>query len=316
VTLYLVTGGAGFIGSHLAEALLARGDHVRVLDDFSTGREENLAALVGGKGVEVVRGEVSDPELCARACDGVTGIFHQAAQVSVPRSIEAPERSYEVNVLGTLRLLEAARVAGVERVVYAASSAAYGETPTLPKVETMTPDPRSPYASGKLAAEHMMSVWGRVYGLRTVCLRYFNVYGPRQADDSPYTGVIAIFARALIDGRRPTIFGDGGQTRDFTFIDDVVAANLAAVAADLSPGEILNVGRGEQVSLLRLLREMAEICGVEVDPIFEPVRAGDVRDSLASIEKACRLLGWEPRTDLRGGLEQTLAWYRSRGTGR
>jgi UDP-glucose 4-epimerase len=201
-------------------------------------------------------------------------------------------------------------------VVYAASSAAYGETPTLPKVETMTPDPRSPYASGKLAAEHMMSVWGRVYGLRTVCLRYFNVYGPRQADDSPYTGVIAIFARALIDGRRPTIFGDGGQTRDFTFIDDVVAANLAAVAADLSPGEILNVGRGEQVSLLRLLREMAEICGVEVDPIFEPVRAGDVRDSLASIEKACRLLGWEPRTDLRGGLEQTLAWYRSRGTGR
>ena len=314
MTRFLVTGGAGFIGSHLASALLARGDRVRVLDDFSTGREENLSQLGGAERVELVRGSLVDADSCARACQGVEGVFHQAAQVSVPLSIEAPERSYEVNVTGTLRLLEAARGAGVKRVVYAASSAAYGESEVLPKVEDMPHDPRSPYAAGKLAAEQMMRVWGRVWGIKTVCLRYFNVYGARQADDSPYTGVIAIFARALLEGRAPTLFGDGRQTRDFTYIDDVVSANLAALEADLEPGEVINVGGGERVSLLELLRTMAQILDVRCTPQFASPRAGDVRDSMASIEKAGRLLGWRPRTDLRVGLERTLAWYRTRHT--
>jgi UDP-glucose 4-epimerase len=214
MSLYLVTGGAGFIGSHLVHALVKRGDRVRVLDDLSSGRLENLAGLdVGEVGekcdVELVRGSITNPVHCRRACVGVHGIFHEAAQVSVPRSIEDPVESYEINVMGTLRLLEAARAGGVARVVSASSSAVYGNTQTLPKVESMPPDPLSPYASGKLGGEALMRVYGESHGMRTVSLRYFNVFGPRQADDSPYTGVIAIFARALLDGRPPTIFGDG-----------------------------------------------------------------------------------------------------------
>ena len=308
MNLYLVTGGAGFIGSHIVRALRAFGDRVRVLDDLSSGRLENLAGL----DVELVRGSIVDPAACASACAGVAGVFHEAAQVSVPRSVEAPRESYAINVTGTLNVLEACRVARVPRLVFAASSAAYGDTPELPKVETMPPRPLSPYASGKLAAEELLRVWGLLHGMRTVSLRYFNVFGPQQVDDSPYTGVIAIFARALLEGRRVTIFGDGSQTRDLTYVDNVVAANLAAMDGDLDPGVVINVGGGERISILELYREMAELVGSDLEPIFAPPRAGDVKDSLASIDRARSLLGYVPRVGWREGLARTVAWYRER----
>jgi len=317
MALYLVTGGAGFIGSHIATALVERGDRVRVLDDLSGGDPGNLAHLpVGelerGAAVELLQGDVSDSDACRAACAGVRGIFHEAAQVSVPRSIEVPERSYEVNVTGTLRLLEAARAAGAMRIVFAASSAAYGNAALLPKVESMLPDPLSPYASGKIAGEHLMRVYGATFGMHTVSLRYFNVFGPRQADDSPYSGVIAIFARALLAGRRPTIHGDGGQTRDFTYIDNVVAANLAAMEASIEPGTVINVGAGERISLNDLFHAMTEVLGIPIEPVYEAPRPGDVRDSLASLDRARELLGYSPAVDWRTGLAKTLAWYRER----
>ncbi len=313
----LVTGGAGFIGSHLVRALVSAGRPVRVLDDLSTGRRENLEGLeVGpiesGAPVEFLAGDVADPGDAAAACRGVAAVLHEAAQVSVPRSIEDPERTYAVNVLGTLRLLEGARAAGVERFVLAASSAAYGDAPELPKREDMIPAPLSPYAASKVAGEHLLRVWGEVHGMRTVALRYFNVFGPRQRDDSPYTGVIAIFARALLEGRRPTIFGDGEQTRDFTYVENVVDANLAALEADLAPGEVINIGGGERISLLELYRAMASELGVDLAPEHAPARPGDVRHSVAAIERAEALLGWRPRVSWREGLARTLAWYRER----
>ncbi|MEX1025271.1 MAG: SDR family oxidoreductase [Planctomycetota bacterium] len=315
---YLVTGGAGFIGSHLATALVQRGDRVRVLDDLSGGSLDNLAHLeVGSLGsgapVEFVAGDVAVGDELAVAMEGCFGVFHEAAQVSVPRSIEAPERSYAINVTGTLRVLEAARAAGANRLVFAASSAAYGNSDTLPKEESMTPEPLSPYASGKLAGEHLLAVWARAYGMHTMALRYFNVFGPRQADDSPYTGVIAIFARALLEDRPVTIFGDGEQTRDFTYVDNVVRANLAAMDAEgLESGQVVNVGGGERISLNQLYRAMAKLIGVERDPLYRPERAGDVRHSLASLERARTLLGYSPEVDWRTGLAQTVDWYRSR----
>lgn len=314
--LYLVTGGAGFIGSHITTALVQRGDRVRVLDDYSSGRDQNLAHLtVGAPGsgapVEVLRGDVVDAEVCHRAVVGARGIFHEAAQVSVPGSVEDPVRSYDVNVNGTLRLLEAARAAGVKRFVFAASSAAYGDSEELPKHEGMPPAPLSPYASGKVAGEHLLRVWASCFGMHTVALRYFNVFGPRQADDSPYTGVIAIFARALLEGRVPTIHGDGGQTRDFTYVDNVVAANLAAMDRDVESGSVINVGAGERISLLELFRAMAELLDVQVEPRFGPERAGDVRHSLAGLDLARQVLGYTPEVSWREGLARTLAWYRS-----
>ncbi|MBL8861027.1 MAG: SDR family oxidoreductase [Planctomycetes bacterium] len=305
---FLVTGGAGFVGSHIVRALLARGDRVRVLDDLSTGRLENLAGLE----LDLRRGSIVDPAACAAACTGVDGVFHEAAQVSVPRSVEDPRASYAVNVTGTLNVLEACRAARVPRLVFASSSAAYGDAPELPKSESMTPRPLSPYASGKLAGEDLLRVYGALHGLRGVSLRYFNVFGPRQVDDSPYTGVIAIFARALLEGRRATIFGDGAQTRDLTYVDNVVAANLAAMQRDLEPGVVINVGGGERVSILELYRTLAELAGSRLEPQFAPARAGDVRDSLASIEQARALLGYVPRVGWREGLARTLAWYRER----
>jgi len=305
---FLVTGGSGFIGSHVVRGLLARGDRVRVLDDLSTGRAENLAGL----DVEFLHGSIVDPATCDAACAGVQGVFHEAAQVSVPRSVQDPRESYAINVAGTLNVLESCRAAGVRRLVFAASSAAYGDTVELPKVETMTPRPLSPYASGKLAGEDLLRVYGSLHGMKTVSLRYFNVFGPRQADDSPYTGVIALFARALLEGRRPTIFGDGRQTRDLTYIDDVVAANMAAMEKDLEPGCVINVGAGERVSILDLYRAMAGLLGSDLEPVFAPARAGDVRDSLASIDRARALLGYVPRVGWREGLARTVAWYRER----
>ena len=249
MSTFLVTGGAGFIGSHITTALIERGDRVRILDDMSSGRLENLAHLdegeVGsGRAVELLRGSVVVPEDCEAGCAGVSGVFHEAAQVSVPESVADPEKSLSVNVLGTMRLLEAARKAGVERFVFAASAAAYGNAEKSPKVEDFLPMPLSPYAVGKVAGEHLLRAWGENHGLKTVGLRYFNIFGPRQLDDSPYTGVIAIFAKALLEGRVPTIFGDGGQTRDFTFVGNAVQANLKAMRADLPPGTVINIGGG------------------------------------------------------------------------
>lgn len=317
MALYLVTGGAGFIGSHLVHALVARGDRVRVIDDLSTGTRENLhgldvGALDSGSEVELHVANITDAEACRIACRGVRGVLHEAAQVSVPRSVEDPRASYEVNVTGTLNLLEAAREHAVSKFVFAASSAAYGDSVELPKREDMLPTPLSPYASGKVAGEHLLQVFGRVYGLQTVALRYFNVFGPRQLDDSPYTGVIAIFARALLEGRRPTIFGDGQQTRDFTYIDNVVDANLAALDRELETGLVLNVGSGERISVLALFARMAELLESDVTPILAPPRAGDVRDSLASLDLARRHLSYSPRVHWRDGLSTTVEWYRAR----
>jgi len=315
MALYLVTGGAGFIGSHIVRALVARGDRARVLDDLSTGRLENLEGLETSEKdsaapVNVVRGSITNPLHCRRACEGVVGVFHEAAQVSVPKSIEAPVDSYEINVMGTLRVLEGARQCGVKSVVFAASSAAYGNT--LPKVETMPPEPLSPYASGKLAGEALLRVYGQAYGMKTVSLRYFNVFGPRQLDDSPYTGVIAIFAKALLEGRAPTIFGDGEQTRDMTYIDNVVHANLLAMASDVPAGTVVNVGGGERISMNDLYASMAKLVGSKLAARHAPPRAGDVLHSLASIERARELLGYSPKVPWRQGLATTLEWYRSR----
>ena len=317
MTLYLVTGGAGFIGSHLASALVERGDRVRVLDLVPAGQHRNLDHLevgtVGsGAPVEYVCGDVARFADCQAAMTGVHAVLHEAAQVSVPESVAQPVRSYQVNVMGTQNLLEAARAEGVQRFLLAASAAAYGDNPEVPKRESMIPEPCSPYASGKVAGEHLLRVWGLCYGMQTVALRYFNVFGPRQADDSPYTGVIAIFARALLEGRAPTIFGDGGQTRDFTPVQNVVHANLLALEADLEPGALINVGGQESVSLNDLYRVMADHLGFEAAPSYGPTREGDVRHSLADISRARALLGYEPLLDWREGLRQTLDWYAER----
>ena len=317
MTLYLVTGGAGFIGSHITSALIDRGDRVRVFDNLSSGRLENLAHLergpIGsGAPVEFVQADLADPIAIDAACAGVSGIFHEAAQVSVPQSIAQPARSYEVNVMGTLRLLEAARTRGVRRIVFAASSAAYGESETSPKVESLTPSPLSPYAAGKVAAEHLMSVYGHVHGLRTVSLRYFNVFGPRQVDDSPYTGVIAIFARALLEGRAPTIYGDGEQTRDFNYVDNVVQANLRAIECDVEPGIRINIGSGESISVNQLFDAMAAQLHSKVRPKYADPRPGDVRHSTAALERARTLLGYAPAVRWREGLARTIEWYAAR----
>jgi UDP-glucose 4-epimerase len=322
MALYLISGGAGFIGSHIASALVARGDRVRVLDNLSTGTLSNLEPLdVGppgsGVAVEFQEGSVTDLDACRAAAEGVDGIFHEAAQVSVPASVADPMGSYEVNVLGTHNLLEAARAAGAERFIFAASSAAYGESEELPKHEGMSPQPCSPYASGKVAAEHLLAVYARCFGLKTVSLRYFNVFGPRQADDSPYTGVIALFARALLEGRAPTIHGDGEQTRDFTFVDNVVQANLSAMdSPPAEQGVVINVGGGARISLNSLFAAMAECLGVDLQPVYSETRAGDVRHSLADLTRAKELIGYAPAVGWRDGLAQTIEWYRQVHTSR
>ncbi|MDF1838351.1 MAG: SDR family NAD(P)-dependent oxidoreductase [Planctomycetota bacterium] len=317
MTRFLVTGGAGFIGSHLTTALVERGDTVRVMDIVGSDQLHNLAHLqVGDMGsgapVEFLQGDVSNAAQCKQAMQGIAGVLHEAAQVSVPESVADPVRSYEVNVTGTLNLLEAARAEGTQRFLMAASAAAYGDNPTLPKVESMIPEPCSPYASGKVAGEHLLRVWGMCYGMKTVALRYFNVFGPRQADNSPYTGVIAIFARALLEGRAPTIFGDGGQTRDFTCIENVVSANLLALDADLEPGAVINVGGEEKISLNELYEVMAQHLGVDLKPSYAETREGDVRHSLANIDRARNLLGYAPRPNWQEVLCETLDWYAER----
>lgn len=317
MSTYLVTGGAGFIGSHITTALAARGDRVRVVDDLSTGTAANLAHLDctapgGGGVVELWEGDCSDAGLLKEALAGVTCVFHEAAQVSVPESFEDPERSYRINVTGTLRLMEGCRRQGVERVVLASSSAIYGDSPELPKREDMASNPLSPYASGKLAAEEILRVWGREYGIRTVALRYFNVFGPRQADDSPYSGVIAIFSKRLLSSSPVTIHGDGLQTRDFVYVDDIVEANLLASEVDVEPGAFFNVGTGSSITLLDLYGELAKLAGSSAEPVFGAARTGDVRASRADITRATRVLKYSPRTDWRDGLATTFGWYATR----
>ncbi|MDQ3069270.1 MAG: SDR family oxidoreductase [Acidobacteriota bacterium] len=303
----LVTGGAGFIGSHLAAALLARGDAVRIADNLSTGYRHNLEAAAGA---EFLEGDLADPAFAERAVQGIDVVFHQAALPSVPRSVKDPKVSHRANIEASLNLLVAARDAGVTRVVYAGSSSAYGDTPTLPKREDMPPNPRSPYALQKLVTEQYGGMFTRLYGLETVTIRYFNVFGPRQDPTSSYSGVISQFATALLDGRRPTIYGDGGQTRDFTFIANVVDGVLRASGAPAASGEVINVATGGRVSLLQLFDQMKRITGADVEPIFVDARAGDVRDSQADISKAKRLLGYEPVVSFEDGLARTVAWYR------
>jgi UDP-glucose 4-epimerase len=303
----LVTGGAGFIGGHLSEKLVAEGWRVCVLDDFSSGRAANLAAILDR--IELVRGDIRDAATVAKAVDGVEVVFHQAAVPSVPRSVAEPLRTNSVNVDGTLLVLESARRAGVRRVVYAASSSAYGNTPTLPKVETMPAQPRSPYALQKYAGEVYCRLYTELYGLETVALRYFNVYGPRQDPKSEYAAVIPRFATACFAGVPPRIYGDGEQTRDFTCVIDAVRANLLAADAPRASGSVCNVAAGARTSLNQLLAEILRQTGAQVEAIHDPARDGDVRDSLASLERSRELMCYEPSVDLRDGLRLTLAHF-------
>ena len=305
---FLVTGVAGFIGSNLAEALLARGHRVRGLDNFLSGKRENLEGL---SGLEFVEGDIRDLEVCRRACDGVDYVLHQAALGSVPRSIEDPVLSNECNVTGTLNMLVAARDAGVQRFVFAASSSAYGDTPELPKVETMRPQPLSPYALTKLAGEEYCRLFFELYGFETVSLRYFNVYGRRQDPFSMYAAVIPKFVSALLRGEQPEIYGDGEQTRDFTYIEDVVQANLRACEAPREAcGRVYNIAFGRRISLNELYREIARLLGTDIPPRYGPPRPGDVRHSLADISRARKALGYEPAFDVRQGLSEAIGWYR------
>jgi UDP-glucose 4-epimerase len=300
----LVTGGAGFIGSHIVAALVALGADVTVLDDLSEGSAEHLPAEA-----KLLQADIADAD--ARALDGVRFVFHLAAKVSVPRSVDDPVGYHLTNATGTLRILEAARAASVERVIYSASSSAYGDQPTLPKHEEMAERPMSPYAASKLAGEQYIRSYAAVYPLDAVSLRYFNIFGPRQKADSAYAGVIAAFARDLLDGRAPTIYGDGSFSRDFTYVANVVHANLLA-ARHPAPlvGEVFNVGIGQSVTILELAREMAAAVGRrDLEPILKPARAGDVPHSLADLTRIRRELGYSPIADFAPGLRQTLQWY-------
>jgi nucleoside-diphosphate-sugar epimerase len=306
--LYLVTGGAGFIGSHIAEALVKRGASVRVLDNLLTGHLENLK-LIADK-IEFIEGDIRDYATTLRASKDASVVFHEAAVPSVPRSVAEPALNHDINVNGTFNVLMAAREAGVQRVVYAASSSAYGETETLPKHEDMAPSPLSPYAASKLFGEYYGQIFTRAYGLETVSLRYFNVFGPRQDPSSPYSGVISKFVTSLLKGETPVIYGDGEQSRDFTYIANVVDANLRAAESADAVGQVINLGIGERVTLNRLLAELQKIIGMNLAPRYEATRAGDVRHSLADITRAKTLLDYNPRVGLAEGLEHTVAWYR------
>jgi nucleoside-diphosphate-sugar epimerase len=309
---YLVTGVAGFIGRSIAAELLKRGETVRGIDSFITGKRANLAGL---EAMEFIEGDLADPAACVRACAGVEIAFHEAALASVPRSVADPITTNVNCVDATLNLLVAARQAGVRRVVYAGSSSVYGDSPTLPKREEMLPNPISPYAVAKLAGEHYMRVFSRVYGMETVVLRYFNVFGPYQDPTSHYSGVLAIFCRLMLAGEQPTIYGDGEQSRDFTYIDNVVHANLLAAAAPAGKvsGQMMNAATGTRITLNRTFEILCELTGYDGKPAYGQPRSGDIRDSLADIQLAGELLGYEPIVDFREGLRRTVEWYRAGG---
>lgn len=307
-----MTGAAGFIGRSIAAALLARGESVRGIDSFITGKRSNL---IGLEAMEFIEGDLADPAACARACAGVEIVFHEAALASVPRSVADPV-STNVNCIdATLNLLVAAREAGVRRVIYAGSSSAYGESPTLPKHEQMLPAPISPYAVAKLAGEHYLCAFARVYGLETVVLRYFNVFGPYQDPTSHYSGVLAIFCRRMLAGEQPTIYGNGEQSRDFTYIDNVVHANLLAAAAPAAQvsGQVMNTATGTRITLNETFKILKDLTGYTGEPAYVEERKGDIRDSLADIRLAGELLGYVPQVDFREGLRRTVEWYRCGG---
>ncbi|MCU1384870.1 MAG: UDP-glucose 4-epimerase [Acidobacteria bacterium] len=302
---YLVTGGAGFIGSHLAEELVRRGETVRVADSLITGKRRNLDHIPG---VEFLEGDLADLPFAERAVAGMEYVLHQAAIPSVPRSVDDPITSNRANADATLNVLVAARDAGVKRLIFASSSSEYGNTPTLPKREDMPPSPLSPYALQKVMGTQYCQMFTQLYGFETVATRYFNVFGPRQDPSSAYSGVISVFATALSEGRRPTIFGDGEQTRDFTYVANVVDGVLRACEAPKAAGEVINVACGTRISLNQLLAVMNQIVGTRLEPIYKDERPGDVKDSQADITKARTLLGYTPSVDLEEGLRHTLAW--------
>ncbi len=307
----LVTGGAGFIGSHLTDALVARGDEVVVLDNLSTGKPANLAGVRDR--IRFVEGSITDLAVVRECCAGVDTVFHQAALASVPRSVDDPIASNETNVSGTLNVLWAARECGVRRVVYAASSSAYGDTEVLPKREDMPANPLSPYAVNKYVGELYCAVFDRLYGLSTVGLRYFNVFGPRQDPQSQYAAVVPIFITRLLAGKAPVIHGDGEQSRDFTYIRNVVAANLLAAAAPRTGGQTVNIACGDRISLNELYARLRALVGSDLAAVHGPARAGDVKHSQADIAAAGRLLGFRPEVGLEEGLRETVAWYRAQG---
>jgi nucleoside-diphosphate-sugar epimerase len=306
----LVTGGAGFIGSHLVERLVKEGRAVRVLDSFETGKRENLAAWRSE--IELIEGDIRDLATCKKACSGVEVVFHQAALPSVPRSVAEPLKSFEITLQGTNTLLVAAREANVRRVVQASSSSIYGDQPTLPKHEEMPPAPRSPYAAHKLGAEQLGVAFSSSMGLEVVALRYFNVFGPRQDPNSQYAAVVPKFAVCCLQGERPTIYGDGEQSRDFTFVENVVEANLLAAVAEKASGGVFNIACGDRTTVNDLFRMIQKFAGADgVEPNYVPTRAGDVKHSLASVDAARKVLGFTPRINLAQGLERTVAWYRA-----
>ena len=308
---YLVTGGAGFIGSHLAEELVRRGEKVRILDNFITGKRENLASFQNF--VDLIEGDIRDMETCRKALRGVDYVLHQAALPSVPRSIEEPLLAHDINVNGTLNLLVASVEAKVSRFIFASSSSVYGDDPTLPKREGQEGAPLSPYAVHKLIAEKYCRVFYDIYGLGTVCLRYFNIFGPRQDPASQYAAAIPLFITLMLNEDRPQIFGDGEQSRDFTYIANVVEANLRAVEApEDALGDVFNIAAGERTTVNTLVREIGELLGVFIVPLYSDARPGDILHSFADIGKAKRVLGYEPMTGFRQGLKKAAAWYRER----
>lgn len=305
---YLVTGGAGFIGSNIVDELLRRGHEVTVLDDFSSGKEANLA---GAKNkIRLVRASITDLVATREACRGADCVLHLAARTSVPRSVEDPIETNRVNIDGTLNVLVAARDAKSRRVVFAASSSAYGETPTLPKDESMSPEPISPYGVTKYVGELYAQVFGRVYGLENVSLRFFNVFGPRQEPSSQYSGVLSRFMLAVLQNSQPVVFGDGEQSRDFTYVDNVVDASLRACEAGDASGKVFNVGTGSRITLNQVLQLLEKICGKPVRAKYDPQRSGDIRDSQADISLSRKILGYEPRVNFEEGLRRTWEWYR------
>lgn len=306
---YLITGGAGFIGSNVAHALAARGESVRILDDFSTGRMQNLCGIEDR--TEILRGDIRDPATVARAVEGIEIILHQAALNSNPRSIKEPELTNAVNVAGTLTLLEAARAAGVRRVVYASSSSVYGDTPGLPKTEEMPLLPKAPYGVSKLAAEYYCRIFTQVYGLETVSLRYFNVFGPRQHPDSEYAAVVPRFLRRMLSGKQPVIFGDGEHSRDFTAVENVVAANLLAAETAQGVGEVFNIAGGRPSTLNQLAAWLNQLLGISLLPIYEAPRPADIRHSYASIRKAEAMLGYQPSVAVEEGLRGAVEWFQA-----
>lgn len=308
MSLFLVTGGAGFIGSHLSEELVRRGHTVRVADSLITGKRSNLDHV---SGVDFREGDLADFGFANTVVQGCDYVLHQAAIPSVPRSVKDPIASNRANVDATLNVLVAARDAGVKRLVFAGSSSAYGNTPTLPKTEEMPSNPLSPYALQKVVGEQYLQMFTRLYGLETVSIRYFNVFGPRQDPTSPYSGVISVFATALLENRSPTIYGDGGQTRDFTYVANVVDGVLRACEAPGASGEVINVATAGRISLNDLFAEMKNIVGGGVEPTYVEARQGDVRDSQAAISKAREILGYEPIVSFEEGLKRTIEWYRT-----